>query len=160
VRRTRVSLLRRAVMWGAGVVLTVSVVAWVLSMFRPSLAIPYPRWTRLFLAEGGLEVRRTMIPGESHWTGYVGLYHSWWPRARLKEAPIVVDMSRLTMRNGVTGHIFVPLWIPLAASCGVLVTARLVSCGVPAGICPSCSYDLSGITGPCPECGSERERET
>ncbi|HZW06485.1 MAG TPA: hypothetical protein VFF65_05125 [Phycisphaerales bacterium] len=23
--------------------------------------------------------------------------------------------------------------------------------------CPSCAYDLTGITGPCPECGKERQ---
>lgn len=26
------------------------------------------------------------------------------------------------------------------------------------GLCTACGYDLTGITGPCPECGKERER--
>ena len=155
--RARTSLLGRAVMWTARAMLVVCVAAWALSMFRPSLALPYPRWTRLFLVEGGLQIQRTMFPGESRWVGYVGLYHSWWPHAQLRKGAIVTDMSQFTLRNAVTGRIFVPFWIPLAASCGALVMTRLLPGSVAAGLCPTCGYDLSGISGRCPECGSHAE---
>lgn len=152
----RRGIFRRIAASTATLTLLLSVATWALSMFRPKLAMPYPRWTTIVLLEGGVEIHRTMLPGESRWIGYVGPYHSWWPRARLRTATVVEDMSRLTTRKAVTGRVFVPLWIPIAGSCMALVFVRFMSRDALPSQCPSCAYDLTGINGACPECGTHR----
>lgn len=52
-------------------------------------------------------------------------------------------------------EVAIPLWIPLAFFAAIAWRLRrgdgLIH--IP-GVCPSCSYDLTGIAGPCPECGA------
>lgn len=54
--------------------------------------------------------------------------------------------------------ILIPLWIPAGGASIVLGSAFFISrrerIRVQDGHCPSCGYDLTGITGPCPECGA------
>jgi hypothetical protein len=62
-------------------------------------------------------------------------------------------------QSGLTA-IHLPLWIPASAAAIVLVPLGLVEMTtrrrLREGACRSCAYDLTGITGPCPECGKER----
>ena len=52
-----------------------------------------------------------------------------------------------------------PIWFVAAAAALVLgpmwFVGRKVRRWRDAGRCPSCGYDLTGTTGPCPECGGE-----
>jgi hypothetical protein len=55
-----------------------------------------------------------------------------------------------------------PLWMPSTGAAGVLAALWFVAHAGRrgrqlAGKCTGCGYDLSGLTGPCPECGKERE---
>jgi len=142
VRRTRNSLLRRVVMWTARVVLVVSVAGWVASLH-------YWEWNAgpraiVRLAVGELRV----LGGEEKAT-----------RWRDK----VTGVQVLRFPSGTSWEVVLPLWIPTAAATSAHVATYFVSrrsrrwrC---AGRCSACGYDLTGITGPCPECGSERETE-
>lgn len=56
-----------------------------------------------------------------------------------------------------------PLWVPTLAAALVLVPVwairRTARKRFGAGRCGQCAYDLTGITGPCPECGREQEQK-
>jgi hypothetical protein len=51
----------------------------------------------------------------------------------------------------------IPLWIPLTLFAAVAWRLRIGDrrIRIP-GVCQSCNYDLTGITGACPECGAAR----
>jgi hypothetical protein len=152
---------RRLVIWTAAAVLALSLAGWVMSLWKPQVALARPRWTRIGLLFGGVEVHRTVLPLNARgWPSSVDFYHMWWPYARLDRASIVVDMSQFKLRSGVVGMIFVPMWMPVAASSVALMVAHKGSSGRKhprTGHCRSCGYDITGITGPCPECGQEGE---
>ncbi len=81
--------------------------------------------------------------------GYSGAATNWMPEYRREP---VFDSSRVA-----ANHAIAPLWIP------ALVFAVLPACSFVSwvrsrwrtkhGLCVSCSYDLRGTKGACPECG-------
>jgi hypothetical protein len=149
VKRIRTSLVRRVVMWAAGVVLVVSVAGWLLSLACVGCESPFGEFwvTRGELALFGYRRQQWHFFSE----GFAPPLFQW-PRWR----PGV---------NGAFWLLVIPLWMP-ASSAGIVLglgwrRARSVQrrrVRTQLGLCPSCRYDLSGITGPCPECGNERER--
>jgi hypothetical protein len=148
MRRTRTDELRREVMCAAGAVLALSVALWVASLWGI-------RWEakggESVLLSGGwvMAVDMGYPQGPAGW--HMRRFH-WplsWPEGVLCE---------WTARRKI---VWVPLWIPAYAAALVLVPMWLVGRSRrrkhPGVLCPSCAYDLTSITGPCPECGSERE---
>lgn len=143
MRRTRTSLLRRTVMWAAGVVPVVSVAAWLASLF----GVGWGFSTGVVgVSEGAFIVfrQRQSNPYPSGWiTGEASLYQHWWPW----------DLWS-------PGLVIVPLWLPATLAAVSLTWTSLVGRHARVqrrrGFCPSCGYDLTGLTGPCPECGRER----
>jgi hypothetical protein len=145
--RTRTSLLRRTVMWAAGVVLVVSVAAWVVSLWAP-------QWDAgsgfsLYLMWGDAIA---FVPGFSDYStfGFGDFDVPDWSLPQLDHTP-----SR-TM-------ILIPLWLPAliaaVAYTATFLAGRLHQRQVRLGGCHTCGYHLTGITGPCPECGSERGQQ-
>ena len=144
MRDTRTSLLRRAVMWAAGVVLVMSVAALPVSRLGVSWCGADRQWWAA-LREGQVWVGHPASggPGASvpHgwstrwqpalWVPAAGARRGWWHR--------------------------VHLWTPLVAGGAVLLAGWATGLRAlkvaPSGFCSVCHYDLSGITGPCPECG-------
>jgi len=153
VNRTRTNLLRRAVMWTAGVVLAVSVAAWVAG-----------RWPIYWQSRNGsgfaLSYGRLFI-----WIDLnaVRNYDAWWSlRGEYRRTPwfhgpfVFGEIWRLK-----EGAIQLPLCMP-ATTAGIVLAGtwawgRQASVRARCGYCASCGYDLTGLTGPCPECGKERE---
>ena len=146
--RRRTSLLHRVVMWAAGVVLVTSVVAWCPA--GGLAASWHPRDESWWIGVGD----GCIWGGCPHWMGEtMGLpgirrpwYDSlgWWPDFWASE-------------RWWAGRL--PLWMPATGSLLVL-SAGLLTCWrerawTRQGRCPSCAYDLTGITGPCPECGAK-----
>lgn len=72
----------------------------------------------------------------------IGVYPAW-------SLPLVPEWCGFGLNTAVYA---VPLWM-LAFGTGRLSRARRRR----RGLCPRCAYDLHGVTGPCPECGTPRE---
>jgi hypothetical protein len=71
------------------------------------------------------------------------------------------EYLRSSSLNPTGPAIVLPIWMPLLLSVALAtpVALRLALAPTP-GVCRACGYDLSGITGACPECGNaEQERE-
>lgn len=94
------------------------------------------------------------------WGAPPGEFYTWISSSRRTGAYLYPEYLASSSLNP-TGPAFVlPMWIPLAISIvlACLVVARLASAPRrSAENCVSCAYDLTGITGPCPECGKERQ---
>ncbi|MCC7387300.1 MAG: hypothetical protein IT431_00885 [Phycisphaerales bacterium] len=150
---------RRVVMLAAGVVLAISSAAWVTSLFRVHWASPIApgrfgpplRQTPNASLENGLAIfcnEQTTVSGWQAW-GF-SREHYWWPKSKF--------FYYVHPRNrGPRWGICIPLWIPAACSGltlgGLLVIGRRGRALARKGHCPTCNYDLTGITGVCPECG-------
>ncbi|HZW06481.1 MAG TPA: hypothetical protein VFF65_05105 [Phycisphaerales bacterium] len=150
--RTRTSLLRRTVMWAVGVLLIsftfaslVSRVCWI-EWNEP------PLWT--------LGLRGGWAYGGNGGGYSAPGFHVLWPSAPEGYGP---ELHRLPkMGGGVNWGFTVPLWMPATAAALPLAACWTIAyrrrrAWRTAGLCPVCAYDLTGITGPCPECGKERE---
>jgi len=156
---TRTSLLRRVVMWAAGVVLVVSVGACAASLFRVGWQSDDGAFN--IEAEGGFLIVFNHASPQPP-TGWrcegVRLHLRWWPRSGSgfwsTSAGHPSGVPRLWM-------VYIPLWMPLLASglalWSTFLIGRTARLRTVRGLCPTCRYDLTGITGPCPECGKERE---
>ena len=139
-------------MWAAGVVLVLSVAAWVVSLWGPEVRT---RGGTSFLLAAGLLAAHpddNLDATERRVHGFrASLY--WWPPG---------GMDFFGRQGGMWWGCF-PLWMPATASGAVLVGLWVVGVHqrrrAMAGHCNRCGYDLSGIIGPCPECGREKERE-
>jgi len=139
--------MRRTVMWAAGVVVGFSALAMAISLFN----VWYTWKTELIvhLCGGGLFVsgmESSFGPG-FHSGGFMEFSGwSWWP-----------DLDRSP--PGGEWWLEVPLWMPAAASALVLAPGMVMSRArlgrSRGGHCGSCGYDLTGITGPCPEFGKK-----
>jgi hypothetical protein len=157
VKHTRTNLLRRIVMWVAGVVLVASVAALGASTFR-LVWTPRPSFG-IALRDGCLHTSNiAVLVEEPHW----GILDK--PAGRLRfSSPRWERWRWLPVLNG-RGWAWLfalPLWMP--ASCAMSVLAIGARLGTvrhrkldAARSCIDCHYDLTGITGPCPECGKER----
>jgi hypothetical protein len=150
MRRTRTSLLRCVAMWVAVGILTMSVLGWITSFFRVEWNAP--RSVALF--NGELIVYDNSSASRSRW--HIVGYNSEGSAPRWRWLQIGAPY------NGPDKfYIRLPFWMPAATAAVVLAFAWLMGRSDTrrhrAGLCPSCSYDLIGLTGPCPECGSERE---
>lgn len=149
-------------MWAAGVVLILSVAAWVTSHFRVQWAASAPpgpfglplRQTPHASLEYGLATlsnENTTVSGWEVW-GFTR-EHYWWPKNSFF---YYVNARNTPPQWGV----FIPIWIP--AACSGLTLGAMIMIGrrgrafTRVGHCPTCHYDLTGIDGVCPECGSER----
>jgi hypothetical protein len=151
VKRTRTSLARRAIVWTASGVLSFSAAAWGVGLFQVYWASSAVN-ERLFVgvvygiaeisSRSSRHANSPPLPG-AHALGFT-LHQEWWPP-----------------RNRHRWRFVLPLWIPAAGAALTLGAVSFVSrrerTRAGAGHCSFCAYDLSGITGPCPECGSERE---
>jgi hypothetical protein len=147
VKHTRTNLLRRIVTWAAGVVLVVSVAAWVVSIFGAE----WRAGSRLLLSLAGGEIQA--LAGEVDAIGWeydsAGLI---WPVWRL---PFLIDLG-----GGYLWGLVVPLWVP-ASLAGVTFGTmcrlrRRGGAGTGERHCGAYGYDLTGIIGRCPECGARQ----
>jgi len=159
MKLARTNLLRRTVMWAAGVVLVVSVAAWVVSLFSVKwLDAGFPALS-VSLDNGVMQIHNHGPSGPSSRPGWHALGHDrprlWWPSGvewvewvRAPDGTLFFD-------------VFVPLWIPGAAAAILLAPTWFAAhrerrrCQLHS--CTTCRYDLTGITGPCPECGGEKQ---
>jgi len=158
VKRTRTSLFRRAVMWAAGVVLVVSVAGWVAS-------VSVPDWFPLVdgppihvgLNSGCVRAHSVVQVRPASTVEIAMDAPSWlWPGQSG-----FVECFREVKTGKLLWGVVLPLWIPATFACALLYCLRRAEACTReracVGICPTCGYDLTGITGPCPECGKERE---
>ncbi|HZW06480.1 MAG TPA: hypothetical protein VFF65_05100 [Phycisphaerales bacterium] len=147
MRRTRTNLLRRAVMWTAGLVLVVSVAAWLGSV----AGWEWRAGPRLVLILTCGEVRALVGAVDSIGWEYDSAGVAW-PLWRL---PKLIEVGSWDL-----WALIMPLWVPAMVASAVLggmCLRDLVIGRAAAGCCRACAYDLTGITGPCPECGKERK---
>lgn len=125
-------VVRRIAIRAAWAVLGLSALAWVGSYLGTS-RLPLPRGGGLVLHDGGVNC------------------------GRLITTPVTAK------RMIVPGRLVLPLWLPLMASATALWLLWRVGFErrqlALVGRCSGCGYDLAGITGPCPECGTEQERK-
>lgn len=125
-----ISLLRRAVMWTAGVVLVVSVAAWCVSFWTVAWA-PGAGRVALALWKGCLSLWDV---GEGRAFGPRGLSSrgvSWPPRWWFDDRNPFFSWRPATSWRGATWRLFVPLWIPSATASVVLVAMLLDGRRVP-----------------------------
>jgi hypothetical protein len=141
-------------MWAAGVVLVLSVAAWFVSLKERE----WHPWSRVgcWLSRGELAVYWG-APDMMAWEfDYDGLRWARWrlPTLRFRED----NYFYIGRRDGACWMFTLPLW--LLASCGGLVLGGGAVIGwrhsrnAHDDRCPTCGYDLIGIDGVCPECGS------
>lgn len=155
----RVRRWRRWGKWACTLAAALLVTAWSLSgWWWPAWICSFARYSWMVRVQSGelLVVRVSLNTPDSEphpWPGYFMIFRNiesglsrWWP---------TVGWS-----SGVEGSRAVPLWLPVAAA---LVGAGLLwhrDRRRPAGHCPRCGYDLTGIaSGNCPECGVGRRAE-
>jgi hypothetical protein len=141
--RTRTRFLRLFLTWTAAAVLVLSVAAWVASLWGVAWG-----WstgvTGVYRGAFVLRVLPDPPPYPNGWFVQGFTWEQfWWP-----------------WRLWSPGLMVVPLWIPVAFSAvglsrGLVLERRPRKLAM-LGHCRACGYDLTGITGPCPECGSER----
>jgi len=155
VKRTRTSPLRRVVMWAAGMVLVLSVVAWMISLIvQIEWSVPPAAGDSHFSLQygklrcGTFDYRGYMPP--PGWSAYCepGAPQWDWPSVQF-------------LRSSRASHLWLlhlPLWVP-ALSAGVVCGAVIIIerwNGRRAGHCAAGGYDLVGISGPLPECGRQQ----
>jgi hypothetical protein len=148
-------------MWTAGVVLGLSVAAWVVSLFcvcwlqagYPAQSIALDRGLLIWHNQGAMGP--TAKPGLSIYG--LGRPRFWWP-----DGPRQRQWVRASRDEQVIYFYYfvLPLWMP-ALGAMLLLGGGYLAGGrgrlrVDAGLCPTCNYDLTSIDGVCPECGSER----
>jgi hypothetical protein len=129
-------------------VLGLSVAAWTASI----AGWEWRAGSRLMLFLVGGEVR--VLAGEVDSIGWE--YDSAgfaWPLWRL---PRLVNLGDWKL-----WALVAPLWIPATLAgttfCAVSHHRRHERARMRLGACVACAYDLTGITGPCPECGSKND---
>lgn len=93
-----------------------------------------------------------------HHRMYIWVREPWMPDAAWQLRLEYRDQGSLDRPRWGDAWVHLPLSIPAAAASTVLAASWLASTRarrrqIGAGICPSCAYDLTGLTGPCPECG-------
>jgi len=158
VTRTCTSLLHRIVMWAAGVVLVVSVVAWVTSL--ANIGCIQGDGVGAWLHRGELHLNNLAAhaPFEMERGWHVeGLA---WPRWRWPVGEHVLGFYDEVRPPGIW-RVQIPLWVAITLAAVAFTPAYF------AGYkgrrwratrhCTTCRYDLTGLTGPCPECGKERQ---
>ena len=132
-------------------VLGLSVTAWMLSLLL------FVGWTDTFgsshfrLHRGNLVGGRSDLGGLMPPAGWTFLWSPDAPRWRLPG----VGLPRFQGRS-LLWHAVVPLWIPAVVSASILSVPWTWKRRSHIGHCPTCGYDLTGIDGVCPECGSPR----
>ena len=166
----RTSLLHRIVMWAAGVVLGLSVAGLVACAFRGWWPLS-PSGSSVYVGlDSGCLWMANVRPATSDGTpgsAVVGMDdpHWWWPGETgfVEMSSLIADEVVSPASGKLLWGVVLPLWMPATASGAVLVGLWVVGVHqrrrAMAGHCNRCGYDLSGIIGPCPECGREKERE-
>ena len=129
--------------------LALSVAAWLAGLFGVAWVAPGGR--------GGIGLARGAVWLSGEVTDQPGLtFRGWvdWTQAWIPARP--------RGRWGLTW--MVPLWIPATgaglALGAVWLAGRRAATRASHGLCPSCGYDLTGITGPCPECGATHDPDS
>jgi hypothetical protein len=149
MRRTRTILLRRAVICAAG-----------LFVFALGLSLTSAFFV-LWSPDGYNAV--TLYDGQASVMGCgQGPWQPGWRFGEFSGIDWEGPSWHVASRNNYV--IQLPMWIPMAFAGVALVTSAALwrrDCSYNTrarrGRCLSCGYDLSGITGPCPECGKERK---
>jgi hypothetical protein len=148
-------VVRRIVISTAVMVLVVSAAAWMVSFFSVTWLEPGFPALRVSLSRGVLWIHNQGAMGPSAVSGW--RVHGWdWSLRWWHGGLGFVEWTR--GKDGVPFFgLLVPLWMPAAAAALVLACTWFVGRSsrrnAGAGLCPTCAYDLTGITGPCPECG-------
>lgn len=142
-------------MWAAVVVLGLSAGGLLLSLAGPFYSNP-PRGVAATLADG-----RLVVLGDDDLNPARAPYWQWdGPSAPLWAWPTGNRLGGLGYTSGSLWGLFIPLWLPAAASAlvlgGVFITRKRSDKPSASHSCPTCYYDLTGVDGVCPECGSER----
>ncbi len=158
-------MVRRIVTWTAGAVLALSVGGLLACAFRGYWPLTPARSPLDVSLESGClwisNVRQAVAPDGTAGTVVIGMDdpHWWWPgETGFVETSWLNEDEYPSAPGGrlVWGAVL-PLWVPAAASGALLVgfwRARVRQRRrAMVGRCPRCAYDLTGITGPCPECG-------
>jgi hypothetical protein len=57
--------------------------------------------------------------------------------------------------TGPQWHVAIPLWLPFVVAVAFAAGLWRLDRRRPPGCCARCGYDLTGITGACPECGGK-----
>jgi hypothetical protein len=141
-------------MWAAGVVLALSTTGigacltrgwWWLTPAGSSL--------QLWLESGCLginNIRPAVLPDGTRGTEVMVMDDPYWYWPG--------DTGFVEASDGLWGLV-VPLWIPAAASGGLLLAMTLANARKRrrdmVGLCRTCGYDLTGIDAVCPECGTK-----
>lgn len=149
MKRNRTSLIRRVVMWTARVVLVLSIAIWCLSLFWVS-------WTAQGTLTLSLESGFVYIESPTVWDPGWDLRGYRHPRWWASDIHIVL----VTFPDAPTaGSAYLPIWPAAAIAAIVLIGTGVTGRGgrirARGCRCKACAYDLTGITGPCPECGKE-----
>ncbi len=134
----------RSLVLGIGLGACLLLIAAYVVSFKIDIIYSTGRYGTAFrLGRGCIGVMRPgFIDGWSYPSAPTGISRAvWWPYLGHPAAGVTLVM--------------VPLWCPLILV--MLVTAAWWRRGsrVPAGLCPKCTYDLTGnVSGVCPECGT------
>jgi hypothetical protein len=165
VKRTGSSFLRRTAAWAASALLGLAVAALAASALGAAWHFGGPpgEIVEIALDDGVLwACNDHPVAGKYGLTWECqpprGLCNWWWPG---ESAFVVVGTAT---DGALLWAIVTPLWMAAAAPAVVLLAAwlgqrRVRSIRRGAALCLQCAYDLAGVTGPCPECGSARELE-
>ena len=136
-RRERV---RRVAMWAAGVVLVMSVAAWVASLWGLVWETEFNRGASLYGGAFSVGRGNHHVGAGFYVLGFERPYWTWPPWPQISHLGIEVQIYPLVCASAAV------LW-------GTWLSGR-TSRSRALGHCRTCGYDLTGIEGVCPECGS------